>query len=302
MGQGREVAARIGRLGAWSFALQAHPAAREQEAVRELGGLGYGAVWVPESLGSKEVFAHAGLLLAAGSDAVVATGIASIWARDAMAMSAGSKALAEAYPGRFLLGIGVSHRASVASRGSVYGKPVPAMRSYLDAMDDAEYAGPPTSAPRVLAALGPKMLSLAAERADGAHTYFVPVDHTPRASEELGPEPALAVEQAAVLSSDPSDARRVARAFVSRYLRFPNYANNLRRLGFSEDDVSNEGSDRLVDAVVAWGDVDAIAGRVRQHWDAGADHVAVQFRAEDPNDLCLGQFRELAAELLPGSA
>jgi probable F420-dependent oxidoreductase len=142
------------------------------------------------------------------------------------------------------------------------------------------------------------MLELAAERADGAHPYFVPVEHTPVARRAIGPEPCLAVEQTAVLSTDAGEARRIGRAFAKHYLALPNYANNLRRLGWSDEDISNDGSDRLIDAVVAWGDVDAIAARVRAHLDAGADHVCVQVRAESSADPSLGAFRELAAALL----
>jgi probable F420-dependent oxidoreductase len=297
---GRSLARRLGRVGVWSFALQRLPAAEAGTAIRAFEGLGFPAVWMPESLGSKEVFAHAGLLLSASERAIVAPGIASIYARDPMAMANGAKALAEAYPGRFVLGIGVSHAPSVAMRGGSYGKPVQTMRDYLDGMDAAQYAGPEPSepVPLVLAALGPRMLELAAERADGAHPYFVPVEHTPVARRAIGPEPCLAVEQTAVLSTDAGEARRIGRAFAKHYLALPNYANNLRRLGWSDEDISNDGSDRLIDAVVAWGDVDAIAARVRAHLDAGADHVCVQVRAESSADPSLGAFRELAAALL----
>jgi probable F420-dependent oxidoreductase len=297
---GRALAGRLGRVGIWSFALQRLPAAEAGAAIRAFEGLGYPAVWMPESLGSKEVFAHAALLLAATERAIVAPGIASIYARDPMAMANGAKALAEAYPGRFVLGIGVSHAPSVAMRGGSYGKPVETMRDYLDGMDAAQYAGPEPAepVPLVLAALGPRMLELAAERADGAHPYFVPVEHTPVARRAIGPEPCLAVEQTAVLSTDPGEARRIGRAFAKHYLALPNYANNLRRLGWSDEDIANDGSDRLIDAVVAWGDVDAIAARVRAHLDAGADHVCVQVRAESSADPSLGAYRELAAALL----
>jgi probable F420-dependent oxidoreductase len=297
---GRALAERLGRVGIWSFALQRLAAADAGAARRELERLGYPTVWMPESLGSKEVFAHAARLLAGSARAIVAPGIASIYARDPMAMAGGAKALAEAYPGRFVLGIGVSHAPSVQSRGGSYGKPVETMTAYLDAMDAAAYAGPEPSepVPLVLAALGPKMLELAAARADGAHPYFVPVEHTPVARAALGSEPCLAVEQTAVLSSDPAEARRIGRAFARHYLALPNYANNLRRLGWSDEDIANDGSDRLIDAVVAWGDVDAIVARVKAHLDAGADHVCVQLRAESSADPSLAGYAELAAGLL----
>ena len=297
---GRALAARLGRVGVWSFALQRISAADEGTAIRAFEGLGFPAVWIPESLGSKEVFAHAGLLLSASERAIVAPGIASIYARDPMAMANGAKALAEAYPGRFVLGIGVSHAPSVAMRGGSYGKPVETMRDYLDGMDAAQYAGPEPAepVPLVLAALGPRMLELAAERADGVHPYFVPVEHTPVARQAIGQETCLAVEQTAVLSTDADEARRIGRAFAKHYLALPNYANNLRRLGWSDEDIANDGSDKLIDAVIAWGDVDAIAARVRAHLDAGADHVCVQLRAESSADPALAGYAELAAALL----
>jgi probable F420-dependent oxidoreductase len=297
---GRALAQRLGRVGVWSFALQRLTAADAGAAIREYERLGYPTVWMPESVGSKEVFAHAALLLAGSERAIVAPGIASIYARDPMAMAGGAKALAEAYPGRFVLGIGVSHKPSVESRGHDYGKPVESMAAYVDAMQAASYAGPDLSepVPLVLAALGPRMLELAAGRADGAHPYFVPVDHTPIARERLGPESCLAVEQTAVLSTDPDTARRIGRGFAKHYLALPNYANNLRRLGWSDDDIANDGSDRLIDAVIAWGDVDAIVDRVKAHLDGGADHVCVQLRAESSADPSLAGYRELAAALL----
>ena len=298
--QGRELAAAFGRVGAWSFALQQHGAAEEQRAVTELEAMGYPAIWIPEGLGGKEAFSHAALLLAGSRSIVVATGIANVYARDPMAMANGARALGEAYPGRFLLGLGVSHASTVAQRGHEYGRPVEHMRTYLDDMDAARYTGPEPDVPpgRILAALGPRMLALAAERTDGAHPYFVPVEHTAMARSALGPEPFLAVEQTAVLSSEPAEARRIAREFAARYLDLPNYANNLRRMGYSDEDVAGGGSDRLVDAVIAWGGVEDIAGRVLSHLDAGADHVCVQFRAADAADLCLPQFAELAAVLI----
>jgi probable F420-dependent oxidoreductase len=171
------------------------------------------------------------------------------------------------------------------------------MRRYLDAMEAAQYAAPEPDppVPLVLAALGPRMLELAAERADGAHPYFVPVEHTVEARRVLGPDPFLGVEQAAVLTSDRSAALRIARAFARHYLALPNYGNNLRRLGWSDDDLSGDGSERLIDAVIAIGNVDAIARRIRDHLAAGADHVCIQLREEQSSDPALGAYRELAA-------
>jgi probable F420-dependent oxidoreductase len=297
---GRALAARLGRVGVWSFALQRLAASAEADAMHEFERLGYPAVWMPESLGSKEVFAHAGILLGGSERAIVAPGIASIYARDPMAMANGARALGEAYPGRFVLGIGVSHAPSVAQRGGSYGKPVEAMSAYLDGMAAASYAGPESAepVPLVLAALGPRMLELAATRADGAHPYFVPVEHTPAARAVLGPEPCLAVEQTAVLSTDAATARRIGRGFARHYLALPNYANNLRRLGWADEDIATDGSDRLIDAVIAWGGVDAIVARVKAHLDAGADHVCVQLRAESSADPALAGYAELASALL----
>jgi probable F420-dependent oxidoreductase len=174
------------------------------------------------------------------------------------------------------------------------------MRAYLDAMDAAPYGAPEPDPPvsLVLAALGPRMLELAAERADGAHPYFVPVEHTSFARQHLGPEPFLAVEQTAVLTTDAAEGRRIGRAFARGYLALPNYANNLRRLGWSDADLAGDGSDRLIDAIIAWGDIDAIVKRVRSHLDAGADHVCVQVRTDRSSDTALGAFRELRSALL----
>jgi probable F420-dependent oxidoreductase len=292
--------ATLGRVGVWSFALQAHPAAIERAAATTYEDLGYGAAWFPESIGSKEAFSHAAVLLAGSPTIAVATGIANIYARDAAAMVAGARTLAEAYPGRFVLGIGVSHAPSVAKRGGTYGRPIETMRAYLDAMDAADWTGPASAErpPLVLAALGPRMLELAAERADGAHPYFVPAEHTRVAREVLGPDPVLAVEMTAVLATDRTESRGIARAFARRYLDSVNYANNLRRLGFSDDDIETA-SDRLVDAVVAQGDAAAIASRVREHLDAGADHVCVQIRRADPTDLAVEDFTALRDALGP---
>ncbi|KUL37111.1 F420-dependent oxidoreductase [Streptomyces sp. NRRL F-4489] len=298
---GREVAARIGRVGVWHGGLGRAAAAAAREFAAEAERLGYGALWFGEAKGSKEAFAHAGLLLAATERLTVATGIANIWVRDATAMNAGAHTLAEAYGGRFLLGLGASHAPQVEGRGHAYAKPLAAMRSYLAAMDEAAYEGPaPTPPARVLAALGPKMLELAAERAAGVHPYFVTPEHTARARAALGATPVLAPEQAVLLETDPATARALIREHhLGSYLALPNYVNSLRRLGFEDGDFTGGGSDRLVDAIVAWGDVDAIRRRVREHHDAGADHVALQPIAAG-GDLGLGQLRELAPALIGG--
>lgn len=270
-----------------------------QEAVAELDELGYGAVWIPEAVG-REPFASAALLLAGCPRLPIATGIASIHARTAMTMQAGWKTLTEAFPERFLLGLGVSHQVSVeAMHRSTYSKPYSTMVQYLDAMDAGIFFGAePTTPPRrVLAALGPRMLELAAERGLGAHPYFVPVEHTAVAREALGPDALLAPELAVVLSSDADAARTVARRYMSTYLGLPNYTNNLRRLGWAEEDITGP-SDALVDAIVAWGSLDDIRDRVTAHHDAGADHVCVQVLTEDLRALPMREWRELAAALL----
>jgi len=290
----------IGRVGIWTFSLELQPAARAQEAASEIESLGYRALWIPEALG-REAFTHAGLLLAGTRRLIVATGIANIWARDAMTMAAGEKTLDEAHPGRFLLGIGVSHAPLVeAVRGHRYEKPLSFMRRYLDAMDAAPFLAAPPSTPtrRVIGALAPKMLALAAERTAGAHPYFVPPEHTARAQEIMGRGPLLAPEQALVLETDPTKARAIARMHMATYLGLPNYVRNLHSLGFGDDDVRDGGSDRLVDAIVAWGDTDALLARVRAHLAAGADHVCVQVLPADPRALPLPEWRELAPVLL----
>jgi probable F420-dependent oxidoreductase len=288
-------------IGIWTAQLDYQPAAKAREAVVELEQLGFGAIWFPESVG-REALTHAALLLSVTSRIVIATGIANIYARDSVTMAAAQNTLVEAYPGRFVLGLGVSHIPLVEQiRGHSYGPPVASMRAYLDGMDRAPYraVSPPVKPITVLAALGPKMLKLAADRADGAHSYFVPPDHTARAREILGQDRLLAVEQAAVLETDASKAREIARVHTSRYLALPNYVNNLRRLGWSDEDLAGSGSNRLVDAIVAWGDMRAVVDRVRQHQAAGADHVCVQVLPADPRGLPTTQWREIA-EALPG--
>jgi probable F420-dependent oxidoreductase len=293
---GRRLAQLLGPVGVWSFALQRLAAAEELSAARQLEEQGFPAIWIPESLGSKEVLVHSALLLGATEKIVIAPGIANIHARDPMAMASGAKTLGEAYPGRFVLGIGVSHAPSVESRGGTYANPLEQMTLYLDAMDAAQYAAPAPDppVPLVLAALGPKMLELAAQRGDGAHPYFVPVEHTAFARSHLGPDPCLATEITAVLTTDRSAGLEVARAFARHYLVLPNYANNLRRLGWSGEEIDNA-SDRLIDAVVAIGDVDVIVQRIRDHLAAGADHVCLQIRAEKSTDPSITAYREIVA-------
>lgn len=289
----------IGRIGVWTFEFEQQPWSAVAEAAAELDELGYAAIWFPESRG-REVMAQSALLLGATKRAMIAPGIANLYARDAMSMAAGQRTLCEAFPGRYLLGIGVSHRPSVEQiRGHVYGPPLATMRAYLDAMDAATYLPPRAEPePRVLAALGPRMLKLAAERSLGAHPYFVPVEHTAIARQTMGDGPLLAPEQAVVLERDPGRAREIARAHMTRYLAAENYTNNLRRLGFTEDDIANGGSDKLVDAIVAWGSLEDVVARVQAHLDAGADHVCLQVLPSQPGTLPKREWRELASALL----
>jgi probable F420-dependent oxidoreductase len=291
--------ASLKQIGIWTTAFERQPASKVREAGAELQNLGYGAIWFGEAFG-REVFTQAGLLLAETSRILVATGIANIYGRDPFTMAAGQKTLSEAYPNRFVLGLGVSHIPLVEKlRGHSYEKPIAKMTTYLEAMDDAPYQSVlPASTTRVLAALGPKMLQLAAHRADGAHPYNVPPEHTAMARQLLGPGPLLCPEQAVVLETNPAKAREIARNFLKIYLTLPNYTNNFLRLGFSNDDCKNGGSDRLVDAIVAWGDLDAIRNRVRAHQSAGADHVCIQALTANPNSLPLQEWRELASALI----
>jgi probable F420-dependent oxidoreductase len=296
-----ELRARIGRVGVWSGQFDFAPAPIVRDAAHEVQELGYGALWSGEATG-REVLTQAHLMLAATETLVVATGIANVWARDALAMAAGQLALGEAFPGRFVLGIGVSHKPLLDVRGQDYGRPLAFMRSYLDGMDKGyevyRAARPEMTPPRVLAALGPKMLQLAADRADGAHTYFVPPEHTAHAREVLGPDRLLVPEQVCVLSGDATTAREIARRHTGSYLRLANYTNNLRRYGFDDDDFNDGGNDRLVDTICVWGDAAAVAARVRAHLDAGADHVAVQVLVDDRRGLPRKEWAELAPALL----
>jgi probable F420-dependent oxidoreductase len=289
---------RIGRVGVWLGSIALEPAKEERAAIARIEQLGYGVAWFGEGAANRESLSHGALLLEASERLVIATGIANIWARDASAAINGANTLNEAYEERFLLGLGVSHAPSVNARGHEYAKPLSAMRRYLEAIDQHTYGapGPEHPSPVVLAALRPKMLELARERTAGAHPYFVPPSHTAKARAILGPGPLLAPEQVVVLETDPIRARDIGRQHMASYLRLPNYVNNLRALGYGDADFAGGGSERLVDAIVAWGNVEAIAGRVREHLDAGADHVAIQAYAENAN-AALAQLERLAPTL-----
>jgi probable F420-dependent oxidoreductase len=267
----------IGRLGVWSW-LDSYTAPEAAAFARKLEEWGYSALWIPEAVG-RDPFSFIGYLAAETEKLVLATGIANIYARDAMTLKAIHKTISELAPGRFVLGLGVSHEHLVSKvRGHDYGKPLTTMRNHLDAMDNALYMGasPKEDAPIVLAALRDKMLGLAAERTRGAHPYFVPPEHTARAREVMGPAAWLCPEQMVLLETDATKAREVARANIKVYLDLPNYQNNLRQFGYDDADFADGGSDRLVDAIVAWGDEQAIRDRINAHYDAGADHVCIQ--------------------------
>ena len=268
----------LGRLGVWWANLGSLDAAAEIEAVREIERLGYSTYWFGESGKNKDAMAHAGVLLGATESINVASGIASIYNRDPTATKSGANYLADASGGRFVLGLGVSHAANVQRRGAEYGKPVTTMRNYLDEMDAAEYQPPAPKQPPpiLLAALRRNMLRLAAERAQGAHPYLTTPAHTARAREILGQGPLLAPEQGFVLEPDPGKARAIARAHLGYYMTLPNYVNAWREDGFTDEDFAGDGSDRLVDALVAHGDADAVKARIQAHLDAGADHVCIQ--------------------------
>jgi probable F420-dependent oxidoreductase len=293
--------ADLGPLGLWTFGLDQLPTPQARDAAAAFEAQGWGAIWIPEAVG-RDPLVHAALLLDATDRIVVATGIAGIYSRDALAMNAGWQTLTEAFPERFLLGLGVSHAPMVEGmRGTEYRPPIATMRDYLERMDAGIFlAAPPSTPPeRVLAALGPKMLELAREKTRGAHPYLVPPEHTVLAREILGPDRFLAPEQKVVLETDPTKAREIARAALAIYVPgIPNYVNNLRRLGFTDDDLGDVPSDRLVDAIVAWGDVDTIATRVRAHRDAGADHVALQVLPYDDPERAMRDSRTLGEALL----
>lgn len=290
----------IGPVGLWTFQLDLQRPPDARAIAAEIEQQGWGALWVPEAVG-REAFSHAGVLLSATERLVVATGVANIWARSPMVTAAAQRLLFDDSGGRFLMGLGVSHQPMVEGfLGQAYEKPLSAMATYLDKVDDAFTVAPaPDEAPpRALAALGPRMLALAADRAWGAHTYFVPPEHTTVAREALGEGPMLMVEQAVILSTDEAMAREVARRYMRTYLALPNYTNNLRRLGWGDDDLAGDGSDTLVDAIVAWGEVDTVVERVRAHQEAGADHVCIQVLGPDFTAVPMAEWEQLAEALV----
>jgi probable F420-dependent oxidoreductase len=282
----------LGRVGVWwsgSWRV-------EDEAVdvaAELEELGYSTLWSSGGFepGLSNRFAR---LLASTKRVKVASGIVSIWISPAADIAAAVNALEAEHPGRFLLGVGASHGIVVQD----YRRPYSRMVEYLDALDGAGDSVP--SDRRVLAALGPKMLRLAAERSAGAHPYFVPAEHIAAARDLLGDGPLLTPEVTVVLESDPAKARELARSFTTGYLALPNYSNNLRNVGFGDDDLAGGGSDRLVDAVVCWGDLETVAAKVTRYLDAGADHVCVQVVSASREHFPLAEYRTLAPALISG--
>ena len=265
------------KTGVWYFT-DGMSASDAAESAQRIESLGYSALWIPETVG-RHPFAHAAWLLANTSELVVATGIASIYHREPGVTLAAQNTLAEQSGNRFLLGLGVSHKPMVEGvRGLTYGKPVTTMREYLEKMDASPYSGPkPASAPpRVIAALGPRMLELSRDACQGAHPYFTSPEHTAMAREVLGPDAWLCVEQKVILEEDPAKARDLARQTAQVYIGLPNYRNNWLRMGLEESDFDDGGSDRFVDATFAWGDAAAIRARIQAHYDAGATHVCIQ--------------------------
>ena len=293
----------LGPVGIWTGMLDDMPSSRAAELAAEVEELGYGASWIPEAVG-RDPFVMATMLLAGTSSIKVATGIANIYARDPMTMANAQRTVAEAFEGRFLLGLGVSHHTLVEGlRQHNYSRPLSYMRQYLARMRETLFVahGPQELPEMVLAALGPKMLQLSATATTGAHPYFVPPTHTAGARQVMGPDAALHPEQMVILDTDPDAARQLARKNMALYLGLPNYTNNLLHLGFEQTDLDGgpggRPSNRLVDAIVAWGTPEQIAARVREHLDAGADHVGVQVLADDPDATAEG-WRTLAPALL----
>ncbi|MFC5722562.1 LLM class F420-dependent oxidoreductase [Streptomyces gamaensis] len=283
----------LGTIGIWTMELRAdgpEQLGAVQEAAAELDELGFGSVWI----GGSPSVAQAAHVLEATRNLTVGTSILSIWQHEAADVAAQYGALPPGVRERFVLGLGVSH----AKLAAQYARPYPAMKEYLAALDGAPVPVPAER--RVLAALGPKMLGLAADRAAGAIPYLVATEHTAQARETLGGEAFLAPELPVVLDTDLSRAREAAREHIDFYLALPNYTNNFVRLGFTEDDFKSGGSDRLLDALFALGDAERVRERVREHVAAGADHVAVQVVVPGGRNLdaVRPKWRELAEALV----
>jgi probable F420-dependent oxidoreductase len=284
----------LGQYGVWTFDFEFLAAAQVRDSVQELEDLGWRAVWVPELFG-REALTHASLLLAATSRMQVINGIAQIWGRPAKWAYGAALLLADAYPGRHVLGLGFGDARAGAS------SPLTSMMEYLDELDamDTPNPAPATPTRRLLAAYGPKMLELARERADGAHVYHVNTQHTHDSRSLLGDTAFLGVEHPVLFETDPEMARSVAREHLKPYLNQKYNVAKFHRLGYSDDEIGHGGSDRIVDDLVFWGDIDTIVGRLQEHVSAGADHVAIQVIGIDPGTSAMPQWRELAGALIP---
>jgi probable F420-dependent oxidoreductase len=286
---------RLSGTGIWSAALRYGDAAEAADAAAELEEQGWSALWIPDVGG--DVFAAVDNLLGATSSLTVATGILNLWMHEPDETAAAHHRFVTQHGPRFLLGVGVSHAPLIdMAEAGRYRRPLARTAEYLDGLDAAEH--PVAVQDRVLAALGPKMLELARTRSAGSHPYLVTPEHTAIVREALGADRLVAPEQAVVLETDPEAARRIAREHLAGYLGLPNYANNWKRIGFTDDDTAAGGSDRLVDALVAWGDEDAVVERVRAHRDAGADHVCVQVLGPHLMSPARDEWRRLAPALL----
>ena len=286
--------ARLAGTGIWSSALRYGDESAAAEAASELESLGYTAVWIPDIGG--DLFGSIQNLMAATTTITVATGILNLWMHEPEVAAATAHELSVAHGNRLLMGIGVSHAPLIdMAEAGRYAKPLTRMREYLDGLDAAPH--PVAVEDRVLAALGPKMLELARTRSAGAHPYLVTPEHTAVARAALGEGRLVAPEQAVVLETEPVRARELARAHLGGYIGLPNYANNWLRHGFTEDDLTDGGSDRLVDSLVVWGDEATIVARVQEHRDAGADHVCVQVLTDDLSVPPMDEWRELAPAL-----
>ena len=291
----------ISGTGIWNAGLRFRSFEQVAEVAVELEQLGYTSLWIPDYNGG--IFERVEKLLGATSTITVGTGILNLWMYEPAEVCEGYRQVRETFGDRFLMGIGVSHAPTVESvlDGTTWAKPLAKMRTFLDALDATSSPVPVDR--RVLAALGPKMLELARDRAGGAHPYNVTPEHTARARAALGPGKTLVPEQAVALTTDAATARAIGRTFLEHYLGLPNYTNNLRRLGFTEEDLAGGGSDRLIDALVAWGDEEAIAARLQEHRDAGADGVCIQALSDgDMTDVPLDVLRALAPALTQGGS
>ncbi|WP_217214411.1 TIGR03620 family F420-dependent LLM class oxidoreductase [Streptomyces sp. AC550_RSS872] len=285
----------LGTFGIYTFDFEHQPAARVRDSVQELEQLGWRAVWFPE-VGGREALTQAGYLLASTERLHVVNGIAQIWSREAGATHAASALLADAYPGRHVLGLGFG-----GARPGV--KPLAAMAGYIDELDalakESSVPAPRTPVRRILAAYGPKMLALARDRSAGAHTYHVNTAHTAQAREILGPDAFLGVEHAVLLERDPDTARATAREHLRPYLGTPYNIAKFRRLGYTDEEIAHGGSDRIVDDLVFWGDLDTVVDKLQAHVRAGAGHVAVQVIGTEPGGSAMPHWRRLGEALLP---